>query len=294
MDYSPYYCRNFYKDRRKKTEENRIQSPAIQNCSAFPPTESPETPGCDPARKAAVCCGRPFRSRRKGKVFFSFLLIILCFGIVFLSADMFSGGAVMDSLRATFGSGNLETHYFVAQGIYSQKAKAESEAAVVRETGGAGYLYNTGSGYYVILYSFNDRKAAEAAIGTGSKLEIIEINLREPEETGLSDTQKKLCDETLRMVCDDIKSLYGIISSLSTGAISRQTALKSLTEMRNTLLYKKQELLDGGICLDNAYLALLEPLFGGLDAIVSNEPEKYFLEAVRYVQIGAILAFPRE
>jgi len=280
MDYSPYYCKNFYKDRRKKTDDMRTDSTPPQNPAALPP----------PSRHNE---GKPYRGRRKKQVFFSFVLVILCFAIVFASADLFSGGAVMETLKETFGSDHLDTHYFVAKGVYTLKTKAEAEAVAVRENGGAGYLYNTGSGYYVILYSFDNRKTAETAKGTDSSLEIIEINVRKPEEDGLTDAQKTICEDALKLITGDIESLYAIIASLSTGALAKEAALDTLTGMRNDLLNKKEELIISGIAAGNAYLNILEPLFGGLDAIVYNKPEHYFVEAVRYVQIGAIIAFPK-
>lgn len=291
MDYSPYYCKNFYKDRRKKAEETSGGAQNTPECPVLPPPRPPMGDGAAPAI-GGFSAGKVYRGRRRGKVFFAFLLVVLCFAILFVSADMFSGGAVLDALKETFGPGQ-ETYYFVARGVYSQKNRAETEASAVRENGGAGYLYRTANGYYVVLYSHGTKKNAELAKGNDSSLEIIEIRIREPEDDGLSEAQKKLCKEALDLIDDDIKTLDSMIASLSAGAMGREAALDALTGMRNDLLYKKEELLNAGIPVDNAYMNILEPLFGGLDAIVTAEPKEYFIQALRYVQIGAILAFPR-
>ncbi|MDD3947434.1 MAG: hypothetical protein PHI19_06305 [Clostridia bacterium] len=284
MDYSPFYCKNFYKERRKKASEVTNTS-SNDNDTAIPFQNS---------KKRLLPSSKKYTGKRKKRnIFFLALLVLLCFAIVTLSADLFSGGTVFDKLKETFGSNYIGKNYLIVQGNYAVKNKAESEALAVRENGAAGFVYGTKNGYCVVLASYQDKKSAEAVMNKNTGVELLEITMREPSDNGLNDKQKKVCGRSLAMVLSDIDALYGIIDTVSNGTKSIESAFIELTDMRNTLLLMKEEIIENNLPEDarNAYLNIIDPLFGGLDAIVYKEPDSYFLAAIRYVLIGSIVSF---
>ena len=284
MDYTPFYCKNFYKERRKKASEVKTALEGKSDCAITLQ---------DSEKKLLLSTKKYAVKPKKRKIFFIITLLILCFAITTLSADLFSGGLVLDKLKETFGSDYIGKNYLIVQGNYSIKTKAESEALAVRENGAAGYVYGTKNGYYVVLASYQDKKSAESVMNKNSGVEILEVTMHEPSVKGLTDKQKKLCHRALDMVLTDIDALYGVIDTVSNGTKTTDAAFIELTDMRNALLLMKEEIIASGLPEDsrNAYLNIIDPLFGGLDAIVYKEPDNYFLAAVRYVLIGSIVSF---
>lgn len=309
MDYSPFYCKNFYKERRKRAKELRAASPGIRAsftslqaslCADCPnpgepapvtapvadPTAVPHQVKILPKRRAGA-------KSKKVKGFFVAVLILLCFGIITVSADLFSGGAVMSKLSETFGSDYAGKHYFIVQGGYPAKTTAEAEALAARKSGAAGYIYNQNGNYYVVLASYADKKDAESVKSKNNGVEILEIVMRMPENNNLSANQKRVCENALNLVLKDIDNLYALIDQVAKGVISPQTAHAELYDMRNELLLAKEDLINAGLDTPtrNAYLNIIDPVFGGLDAIVFKQPDENFLAEMRYVLISAIVAF---
>lgn len=283
MDYSPFYCKNFYKNRRKKDKDgNHDENVNPKSVSAPPSDASSMLP---PDKLYAV-------KSKKRNIFFAAAVILICFALVIVSADLISGGGVLDELKETFGSGYLGKHYLLVGESHTDKNSAEAEAVLVRENGNAGYIYNSGNGYYVVLACFADNKSAQSAKNKSSGCDIIEIVLREPDKDGLDVKGKKICADTVALVMSDIEALYALTARLGSGTETEEAAIVELGEMRDSLLLAKKDILEGGLpeTVRYSYLNIVDPLFGGLDAIISTARGEYFLAALKYVLIGGIIA----
>ena len=72
-----------------------------------------------------------------------------------------------------------ETRYFLVTGTYDSIADANLAAAIVKERGGAGYIFNDGK-FRIVAAVYKDKKTAETvAVKQKSETEIYPITIKE-------------------------------------------------------------------------------------------------------------------
>ena len=88
--------------------------------------------------------------------------IILCFSIVFLSVDFFSGGKLIRAVYSTMVKTKYD-YYFVAAS-YPTREKANAGVLLAEKTGGAGYLVSEDGAFTVVLGVYTGEEDAKKVV----------------------------------------------------------------------------------------------------------------------------------
>jgi hypothetical protein len=88
---------------------------------------------------------------KKGKTnkLFVFVVILLCFGLVFFSVDFFRNGQLTNIIANAF-KGNSYDYYMVVS-EHPSRELAYEQSAIIKEGGGSGYVWNEEK--YFVVYS---------------------------------------------------------------------------------------------------------------------------------------------
>lgn len=183
------------------------------------------------------------------------------------------------------GDNKTESFYTVARGGFANKYAAASNASYARIAGGAGFVFGDGVQYYVALATFTDKKDAEAVAAKNSDTEVVVFSFPKSELNASG-----LKGECLRLSVDNVATVTEIISSLGTESIGFGEAVEKLTDIRNSTLIKKEELVASSLPEDEKtkLLAVINPMFAGLESIVNSSYDAYFIPSLRYVSCASV------
>jgi hypothetical protein len=189
-------------------------------------------------------------------------------------------------LRAAINPERAATLYFLTVGPYENEYKARSQAAAVAGSGGAGYiLMEEKSTYYVVLATYFDKKSAQAVAKKNNGTIIIEKNCDIPDFSRLASAKQKTASDTYKHMVAAIQTLYGYTEELDKGEKQNSEILASISDVRNELLNKKTAITDGNLPVQykNYLASIIDPVFGGLDAIITMNYGTSLSAAIRYV-----------
>ncbi|NLL55732.1 MAG: hypothetical protein GX242_00765 [Clostridiales bacterium] len=92
--------------------------------------------------------------------FFVFVVVLLCFGIVFLSVDFFNNGKLTSFVLKAF-DGNSYNYYLVVS-EHPSRELAYEQSAIVKDGGGSGYVWQDEK--YLVVYSLYMDKSSAVSV----------------------------------------------------------------------------------------------------------------------------------
>lgn len=256
MDYSPFYFKY-----NRKTEDDGEQ--------AFDDYECPP---------------EPRRKGKRGRDYFGAIivaLIIVPVIAVLIFADVRTGGSIKTAVSRLL-SNDTYVFYMVVRGGYDSERDANAHASVTREAGGAGYIYTRDGQYFVALATYFTKKEAKAVADKNDGTIVEEFKLKAGE---LYDgTYGALYKRTVECIYDSVTELYEASEKLDAHSLSEEDALAVCSKIRDTAYDVKSDILDIPSGTDKErLLEMIEPLFGGTEAITTVADESTLAPAIRYV-----------
>jgi hypothetical protein len=99
----------------------------------------------------------PDIKKGKSNKLFVFIVILLCFGLVFFSVDFFRNGQLSNLIANAF-RGNSYSYYMVVS-EHPTRELAFEQSALIKEGGGSGYIWNEEK-YFVVYSLYMDKSDA--------------------------------------------------------------------------------------------------------------------------------------
>ncbi len=259
MDYSPYYY--VY----EKGEEPKTS----------------DTVACAPHAE-----GRKRRFDVMGVI--AVLLIILPVIAALIFSDTLTGGNVRAAFKEVFGGGK-STFYLVARGAYDSERDARAHATVTRQAGGAGYIYCNDGQYFVVLATYFSKKEAKSVADKNDGTIIVELTSTASKR--YSSTDKKLCKQVVEYAVQAAEELSECASALDSRALGTAEAFAVCAKIRDEAYEYKSRILDELVGTEREEaLSVIEPLFGGTEAVTTLSDEATLVPAMRYVVCSAVVA----
>jgi hypothetical protein len=190
----------------------------------------------------------PVEPKKKRSKFFVFVVLLLCFGLVFFSVDFFNNGYLIDTITIAF-KGNTYAYYMVVSELSSREL-AYAQSLLVQQGGGSGYIWQEEDSYYVVYSLYVDKATANAIASKNSRTfvkdasynskntEVFNLCNRIIEElsNGCIDYENGVITESqlLEMINTEKTEAYNLIDELSNSkenTIILNLALDSLEEL---------------------------------------------------------------
>lgn len=261
MDYSPFYFRY-----NKKTDEDEAPSFYDYECS-------PE----------------PRRKRKKGRDYLGAIFVILIIVpvlAVLIFADVRTGGSIKTAVSRLLNN-DTYVFYMVVRGGYDSERDASAHASVTRGAGGAGYIYTQDGQYFVALATYLSKKEAKSVSDKNDGTIVKECKLKAGEL--YKGTYGDLYKRTVECIYDSVTELYEASEKLDAHSLSEEEVLAVCSKIRDTAYDVKSDILDIPSGSDKeSLLAMIEPLFGGTEAITTIADESTLAPAIRYVICSTI------
>ena len=217
--------------------------------------------------------------------------IVLCFMITIGLAGLLNGGGFLSAL-----SWNNEgiTYYALSNGSYDNLVLARTNASVVRERGGAGFVLSKDGVYHLLLSTYRDKTEAEKVLAkqsAGSYL--VELFVPSYDSSWCKADEKNVVNSAAGSFHTAISALYEIGNDLSEGELAVDDAANKLmveigkvevakTNLTNALttVCDKRLNLESSI---NSMITLLNSLYN------NRETASSFVSSIRYTSISLIL-----
>ena len=121
---------------------------------------------------------KPRKKITRKKVLYCFLVIALCFSILFLCVDFFGKGVLSDGIVSLFNTNSVT--FFLVTTNHENQTSAYAQSLSAKNRGGAGYIYNDENGYAVIfsIYSSKDDALSVSQKNSNMSFSIKEIVIK--------------------------------------------------------------------------------------------------------------------
>ncbi len=233
---------------------------------------------------------KPLKRQFKWGDFLVVAIIILCFTTTIMLADILSGGGLISTL-SIFTNTNY-TYYLVSTLETDSKYTALAESSYIVSTGGAGNLYQIEENYIVIISAYSDANSAYTVSQKNDTTQVVSIEVSMPTLTSSTDTTTEYMQTAYANIHTFLYELIDIAIAIDAGDITSSVALLSLKDTRNTLLTYISDVVD--MTLDATDYAtingILQPLYGGLDAIIYDSDYTYLSGAIRNAIVTELVA----
>ncbi len=212
-------------------------------------------------------------------------IVIVSFAITAVVANIIGGGELIATL-SFFNS--PDCYYLVTTAEPSAKYTALAESSYIINTGGAGNLYAYDDGYIVVISAYTDAESAETVSQKNNNTQVLRIELECPTTIDLTEYTSTLYSDINTYLVDLIEICIGI-DNLD---IIESVALSAIKDMRNTLLSHIAYLaeIECDSTTSNIINGILQPLYGGLDAILYDADYMYLSGAIRTVVVTELCA----
>jgi hypothetical protein len=139
--------------------------------------------------------------------------VVLCFMVTLGLCYLYSG----DALLNLFGTEKQTTYYAIAAGGYTDVTLARSNAAIMRQRGGAGYVRTADEQIEVLLAVYPNEETAASVLAklNDQSAYIKEINIAEGNFDWRSKSQKDIVDDALGYFETTYVSLYDLSNKLN-------------------------------------------------------------------------------
>lgn len=215
--------------------------------------------------------------RRSGKPFLIFAVIAVVFAIVFLCADFFTEGKLIDSIAVTL-RGNTYEYYLVAS-ENSSRDLAYAQSLLVKQGGGGGYIISEKEKFLVIYAVYTERTEASSVASKNPNTFVHTVGF-----SGKNAKVFNAADKAVRGIADSV-------GKLESGGMTESEFYGVLTDARKEILAVKTEIIDAGTA---AEINLLEFIMGSIDGLeVSKGTRANFLSDVRYMLAGIVVSMSK-
>jgi hypothetical protein len=166
---------------------------------------------------------------------------------------------------------------------------AKVQSTMVRAGGGSGYIYHQNNQYYVSMATYLDKSSAEAVVAKNKDTVIIEFTLSLNEVYDLS-IDNDFLKEVIKYMQDALMVLDDAIIKYAKSEMQTGEVLSKLEAERNKLFDLKSRLIDAACEGRDALINTIDPMFGGLEAIVSAGSPNGLLSSMRYVHTAGVVS----
>lgn len=225
-------------------------------------------------------------------------VIVLCFIITFVLADIVSGGSFLSLVsQNNGGTDNRQTNYYaLALDYYVDESIASMTADELRQLGGGGYVLFD-KGYYLIASVYGNSADAEAVLERlkSQSARIYKITVKEPELNWCSKDEKKQIKNALTYADLIYNDLYAISCAIDNGKMSEYEARAEIKVLLNKITNLKADFEKTAknsnikITKVNVEIAIAVAM---LDNLLNNKLPRYNLVSdVRYTYTAILIGY---
>lgn len=229
-----------------------------------------------------VNCGGGGRIRKNIGSIILIVIIISCLIVSLLLAGKFSGEQLFETAIEALIKEVSFNYYVVSRAGVSSEESAKVQSAMVRAGGGAGYIYSQDNQYFVAMATYIDKNSADSVAEKNKDTIVITLTLNLNKDYASSFDEEYL-NKTLELMQATLAVLDDTILKYAKNEMQVGEVVALIESERNKLLELKALLLDSSCEGRDALVATIDPLFGGLEAIVSSNTNSGLLASLRYV-----------
>lgn len=194
----------------------------------------------------------PIREKNKSNKLFIFVVILLCFGLVFFSVDFFKNGYLVNLISNAF-KGNSYNYYLVVS-EHSSRELAYQQSENIKKGGGSGYVWQDEK-YYVVYSLYIDKSSATTVANKNTRTSVKTV-----EYTSKKTEVFNFCNEIIKKLSissNDYETGAKTESELLSDISSLLTEAKALSlKLKNSKKQDEINLLNLTIeCLNNINVA---------------------------------------
>ena len=210
--------------------------------------------------------------------------IVLVIFVVVICSEFLTDKGVISTLKEELTGKKSTSYYVVASTPFNSKSDALAQSTILRAGGCAGYIYHQNSQYFVAYATYFDKNSAQTVSNKNENTCILEFSY-----CNISTYKGKVfyttIEHTVTTLEQEILNLNTLVEGLAYGSITDSDAITEASTIRTTLLTLKDYVYNAKIDVnvENALIALIEPFFGGLDALIIMNNSRDLLSGARYV-----------
>lgn len=223
---------------------------------------------------------------------FAITICTVAFFLTFTMADLFSSLITVGGFTFTSNDIYLPKHSLFA--IYTAtsntQSTAETNAAICKNGGGAGYIYMDDKNFYIFASIYENEEDAKKVLSNIKptyktsdvlKIDILSINL----SSNLETQEKKTMENCLNAFINSYKKLYDISISLDTSIINEINARLSINELGSDVskLYSNFNTLFTSLTNSNLVRikSALEELLNCIDYLIKNSNTEPYTSSIK-------------
>ncbi len=233
---------------------------------------------------------------------FSLITCLIAFGLMITMADLFSslitvGGFSFTSENISLGEYNV---YAVCTSSHQTKVLAIEFSEIIRNQGGAGYLYMNKDSYYIVASIYETeadaKKVLEKLVESKPDAQIEKIVIQPITiSSNLSSQEKSTVSASINLFKNIYKKLYDISVSLDTAVVSEVNARLSINEVLSsaqTILSNFNTLFSNNITINLLKLKLsIEDTVKDLNSLVNSSSVFPFTSLVKECYCKVIMNY---
>lgn len=216
--------------------------------------------------------------------------IILVISVVVIGSEFLTDKGVISALKEELTGKKPSCYYVVASTPFNLKSDALAQATLLRAGGCAGYIYHHNSQYFVAYATYFDKNSAQTVSDKNENTCILEFSYCDL-LTFKGKSFYSTVEHVVTTLEQEVLNLNKIVEELSSNSLTDSDAITETSTIRTTLLTLKDYVYNAKTDTDveNALISLIEPFFGGLDAIITMNNSRDLLSGARYVITAEII-----
>ncbi len=189
-----------------------------------------------------------FTTTKKSK-FLTLFITVLCIAICLSCAELFSSLITVGAFSYSKNN-EAKQQAFSLYSIYIYTAQTKSQAdemsSITRKKNGAGYIYQSDTGYLILTSCYENQNDAQKVIANlaenGIEGKLLEIKYDEIKFTAkLNETEKNTLTQSVQIYKNLYKKLYDLSVSVDTNLLTEIKAKNNLNDIIKDFLSKKQD-----------------------------------------------------
>lgn len=194
----------------------------------------------------------PVRTKNKSNKLFVFVVILLCFGLVFFTIDFFKNGYLSNIVSSAFKGNNYE--YYMVVSEHATRELAYEQSNLIKDGGGSGYIVQDDK-YFVVYSLYMDKSSANVVANKNTRTFVKSISY-----TTKNTEVFNFCNDVITMLSEASRDY-------ETGALTESELLSMIatkiveakelrTNVQDAKKEEKENLLNLTIeCLENINVA---------------------------------------
>jgi hypothetical protein len=211
-------------------------------------------------------------------------LIVICFALVVVLGEVFSGGIILAGVRQ--GASQTDTYFILVSGGFSERAQAVAESNMVNLRGGAGTIFTQNGEYFVAVATYLTKNDAEAVQQRNADFTIITKTIN------IAESANAVVNETVAQIKTAIEEIDRITIDFANEKMSEREVIASLNVIRTNFFDVKQSLFASGLTGDmlRRLVVATDPFFAGIDGIIRGAGREPLVAGLRRIVAEAVLA----